>query len=63
VLGDLTSLDATAATPRGPVRVSYRVSQGRLSAEIQRPPGLPGEFVWQGRSYPLSHVVTRLELP
>jgi hypothetical protein len=63
LLGHLTSLDATAATPHGPVSVKYRVAKGRLTAEIRRPANLPGEFHWQGRSYPLTSPVTKLELP
>jgi hypothetical protein len=63
VLGYLTALDATAATPHGPVSVSYRLAGGRLLAEITRPASLPGEFVWLGKSYLLSGTRTRLELP
>jgi hypothetical protein len=62
VLGPLTSLDATAVTPHGPVKVSYRVAGGRLTAVIERPADLPGEFVWRGRSYPLGKPRTRLVL-
>ena len=63
VLGELTSLDATAATPHGPVSVRYRVANGLLEAEIERPRDLPGEFVWNGRVFPLERVHTRLKLP
>jgi hypothetical protein len=62
VLGPLTSLDATAATPAGPVKVSYRVAGGKLTAVIDRPASLPGEFVWGGKSYPLDKPRTRLVL-
>jgi hypothetical protein len=62
VLGSLTSLDATAATPRGPVKVSYRVAGGKLVAVIERPAELPGEFVWRGKTYPLTLQRTRLSL-
>ena len=62
LLGDLTSLDATAATPHGPVSVNYRVANGTLTAEITRPASLPGEFLWQGKSYPLREPKTRLQL-
>jgi hypothetical protein len=62
VLGDLTSLDATAATPHGPVSVSYRVRGGRLTAIVRRPEALPGEFHWRGRAYPLTRPRTRLVL-
>lgn len=63
VLGHLTSLDATAATPHGPVRVSYRIAGGKLIAVIDRPAALPGTFMWRGKSHPLTETHTRLELP
>jgi alpha-L-rhamnosidase len=63
VLGDLTSLDATAATPRGAVSVRYKMEASGLTAEIDRPENLPGEFVWKGRTYPLSNVHSRFVLP
>ena len=62
LLGSLTSLDATAATPQGPVKVSYRVGAEKLAAVIERPATLPGEFVWRGKSYPLDRKITRLDL-
>jgi len=62
VPGSLKSLAATAATPHGPVSVKYRVTAGRLTAEIRRPANLPGEFVWRGKAYPLERPVTRLDL-
>ncbi len=61
-LGRLTSLDATAATPHGPVSVSYRVKGDRLIATIDRPAALPGEFVWRGVIHSLGQKRTRLEL-
>lgn len=63
VLGHLKSLDATAATPHGPVRVSYRIAGDRLVATIERPAALPGEFLWRGQSYPLTRNRTKFELP
>jgi alpha-L-rhamnosidase len=62
-LGGLTSLEATAATPQGAVSVRYRIERRKLIAEIDRPQGLPGEFVWRGKSYPLRAPHTRLEVP
>jgi alpha-L-rhamnosidase len=61
-LGALKRLDATAATPRGPVSVNYRVTGGKLQVEIQSPQGLPGQFLWQGRSHELTGMRTRLSL-
>jgi hypothetical protein len=62
VLGDLTALDATAATPQGAVSVRYKIEGGKLSAEIDRPAGLPGEFVWKGKTYPLTAPTSRFVL-
>jgi alpha-L-rhamnosidase len=62
VLGGLSSLDATAVTPSGPVAVSYRIKDKKLTARIELPGGLPGEFVWHGNSYPLHAGRNRLEL-
>ena len=62
MLGSLTSLDATAATPSGPVKVSYRIAGGKLIAIIDRPAALAGTFVWHGKEHPLNGVHTRLEL-
>ncbi|HEV7609757.1 MAG TPA: family 78 glycoside hydrolase catalytic domain [Steroidobacteraceae bacterium] len=63
MLGNLTSLDATAATPYGPVKVSYRIRGDRLLAEIECPEGLPAEFFWRGRIYPFKASRATLELP
>ena len=62
-LGTLTRLDATAATPHGPVSVSYRLGKGVLAVDIRAPRDLPGEFIWGGKSHALSGVRTRLRLP
>ncbi|TWB18373.1 alpha-L-rhamnosidase-like protein [Nitrospirillum amazonense] len=62
-LGALTQLDATAATPHGAVTIRYRVVGAKMVADIRRPKDLPGEFVWQGRTYPLDAVETHLSVP
>jgi len=33
-----------------------------LTAEIDRPAALPGDFVWKGKRYPLASAHTRLVL-
>lgn len=63
VLGHLTVLDATAATPRGPVSVRYKTTGDSLSVEIDRPAALPGDLVWKGKSYPLTGAQSRFTLP
>jgi alpha-L-rhamnosidase len=62
-LGDLKSLEATAATPHGPISVRYQLNSGQWVADIVTPGSLPGEFVWLGRSYPITGARTRLTLP
>jgi hypothetical protein len=62
VLGELTLLDAAAATPKGKVSVRYRIDGDALTAEIDRPADLPGIFVWKGRDYPLKTVHSRFVL-
>jgi hypothetical protein len=62
LLGELISLDAVAATPKGPVTVRYRVADGVLTADIDRPVDLPGEFLWRGKQHPLTTAHTRLVL-
>ncbi|WP_234810792.1 alpha-L-rhamnosidase-related protein [Sphingobium herbicidovorans] len=62
-LGYLKKVNATAATPAGPVSVRYQVKGDHLVAEVTRPAALPGTFEWRGKSYPLSRIRTRLTLP
>jgi hypothetical protein len=61
-LGNLTSLDATAATPHGAVTVRYRIFGDKLMVEIDRPEKLPGALVWRDQTYPLAGRHTQLEL-
>jgi alpha-L-rhamnosidase len=61
-LGNLESLSATAATPRGPVSVRYRTAGDALIADIERPASLPGEFIWRGQTHALTRTHTRLRL-
>ena len=62
MLGQLTALDATAATPGGPVTVRYRLKGDVLTAEIDLPGGLPGEFVWRGQHHQLNGGRNRLKV-
>jgi alpha-L-rhamnosidase len=63
VLGDLTALDATAATPKGAVSVRYQIAGGKLIADITRPDALPGDFVWNGEHHALKAVHSHFVLP
>jgi hypothetical protein len=61
-LGNLEQLEATAQTPSGPVSVHYTQTKSALTAEIDMPSGLPGEFIWNGKSYPLKAGKNQLTL-
>ena len=61
-LGSLKSLDATAMTPKGLVHVRYRMGASAITAEIERPQNLPGDFYWQGSRYPLRKAHSRFIL-
>jgi alpha-L-rhamnosidase len=62
-LGSLEWLEATAATPHGPVQVKYRIANGTLNADIERPARLPGEFVWNGQVHALTQPRMFFTLP
>ncbi|HTM80125.1 alpha-L-rhamnosidase C-terminal domain-containing protein [Asticcacaulis sp.] len=61
-LGDLKDLSATVETPYGPVRVNYIQTKSGLTTEIDMPSGLPGEFVWKGKTWSLKAGKNRLKL-
>ncbi len=61
-LGDLTHLDAVFPHDKGLIRMKYEVSGGALHAEIELPPGLPGEFVWKGKTTALKSGKVSLDL-
>jgi len=61
--GALTHIEATAATPRGPVTVILRKAPDHVDIEVMRPASLPGRLVWLGQSYPLTGKITHLRLP
>ncbi|MCR6659194.1 MAG: hypothetical protein NVV72_07555 [Asticcacaulis sp.] len=61
-LGKLKDLSATVQTAAGRVVLNYTQTETGLKAEIEMPSGLPGEFVWKGRSYPLKAGKNRLRL-
>jgi alpha-L-rhamnosidase len=62
-LGNLNRLEATAATPQGPVMARYQVADGRLNVRIDKSAKLPGDFIWHGKTYPLSGAHAELHLP
>lgn len=61
-LGQLKTLDAAMAHPKGLIEVRYALSAGRLRARVTLPPGLRGEFAWRGELRTLRPGVNRLTL-
>jgi alpha-L-rhamnosidase len=62
-LGSLHSLDAAVPTPRGAVTASYRLAEGKLTADLTLPADVSGDFVWNGRRIPLHAGAQHLILP
>jgi hypothetical protein len=53
-LGELTRAEGAVPHPAGMIRVSL-VRQGEgLHAEVELPPGVTGEFIWQGETRALT---------
>jgi alpha-L-rhamnosidase len=61
-LGALQKVSGTMPHPRGEISVALEVDDGKLHAEISLPPGVNGEFVWQGQSKQLTPGGNRLDL-
>ncbi len=59
-LGNLENLAATVQTPAGPVTVIYTQTKTGLTAKIDMPSDLSGEFVWHGKTWPLKAGKNRL---
>ena len=51
--GGLSWIEAVTPTPKGDVTVRLRFSDGKVRGTVTLPSGLPGEFVWRGKSVPL----------
>jgi hypothetical protein len=52
-LGALKHLQASEPHPSGPIDVEFTRTTDRVNARIVLPNGLPGDLVWQGKTYPL----------
>ncbi len=58
--GSLSWIEAVTPTPKGDVAVRLRFSDGKASGTVTLPFGLPGEFVWRGKSVPLQAGLNRI---
>lgn len=61
--GDLPEAAGSIPHPRGQVGVELKQNAGRLEVVVLLPPGVPGDLIWLGRSYPLKPGENRFELP
>ncbi len=61
-LGKLTGVSAKMPHPNGEIRVEFRQTAGKLVADIELPPGIPGEFDWLGTRHALQPANNHLEL-
>lgn len=59
-LGKLSQVSGSVPHPRGEVRVSLRLREGQLQADVNLPGGTEGEFVWKGVRKPLAPGQNRL---
>ena len=60
-LGKLSEVSAQMPHPKGEIRVRLRRSSDKFVAEIDLPPGITGEFDWQGSPRSLKPGANRLE--
>ena len=60
-LGSLRRVEGQVPHPNGPIKVQLsRRGDAGLEAEIELPPGLPGELRWKGRTVALSSGANRI---
>jgi len=61
-LGELKKVSGTMPHPRGEISVALELENGRLHADVSLPPGVGGEFVWQGRRKQMAPGSNKLDL-
>lgn len=60
-LGSLSTIEGSLPHPQGDVQVRFqRVGKTGISGEILLPPGISGEFHWQGQTLPLEPGSTKI---
>ncbi|WP_422354909.1 alpha-L-rhamnosidase C-terminal domain-containing protein [Roseivirga pacifica] len=52
-LGELEEISGSMPHPKGEIAVDYKVSNNKLSAEINLPSGVSGTFIWKGKTHDL----------
>ena len=59
--GKLERVSGAIPHPRGEIAVSLVQAAGKLTAQVNLPPGVEGEFEWRGTTRPLAPGANRLE--
>jgi alpha-L-rhamnosidase len=62
-LGKLQNVAASFPWKEGEIQVDYRLERETWTIRVNLPAGLPGELIWQGRSYPLRSGALTLKVP
>ena len=62
-LGKLKSVTVTFPWKESEIQTDYKFTHGTWTMRVNLPSGLPGEFVWQGKLYPLHAGLQVLTLP
>jgi hypothetical protein len=52
-LGDLQNVTVSFPWNESDIRLDYKLDHGTWTMRVNLPPGLPGDFVWQGKHYTL----------
>ncbi|HVF87297.1 MAG TPA: alpha-L-rhamnosidase C-terminal domain-containing protein, partial [Pyrinomonadaceae bacterium] len=61
-LGKLTKASGAIPHPRGEIAVSLSLTNNKLTAEVNLPEGVTGEFVWRGTTRTLAPGKSRIVL-
>ena len=59
--GPLTGLEASVATPKGTIEVTYKRSGESLTGTVTLPHDVSGTFVWKGKETPLKTGTQKIE--
>jgi len=62
-LGNLQNVSASLPWKESDIQVDYKFERGTWTMHVNLPAGLPGEFVWHGKRYPLHAGSQTLTLP
>jgi len=59
-IGELSQLEVSVPHPRGKIKVNYQLKRGKLSAEIELPKGMTGEWEFKQQKTRLHEGINRI---